>query len=101
MTSRTPNLPGVERQRGNQHIGNAVKQEGMYCHSPQVLCAWRSQQWQLVGTLPYLVDASCRNASELKSGFMSCCQRRVPAWREQGYDLLQFQKSRESQTWPC
>ena len=25
MTSRTPNLPGGETQRGNEHVGKAVK----------------------------------------------------------------------------
>ena len=39
MTSRTPNLPGVETQRGKEHIGEAVKPEGMYGDAPQVLCA--------------------------------------------------------------
>ena len=40
MTSRTPNLPGEETQRGKQHVGKADKQEGMYCDAPQVLRVW-------------------------------------------------------------
>jgi hypothetical protein len=28
-TLRTPNLPGVETQRGKEHVGKAVKREGM------------------------------------------------------------------------
>jgi hypothetical protein len=45
MTSRTPNLPGVETQRGNKHVGNAVKREGMYRDAPQVLCARLNLHW--------------------------------------------------------
>src|SRR6266478_4064764 len=33
-----------------------------------------------------LVDASCWDASEMESGFMSWCERHVPTWRQQGYD---------------
>jgi hypothetical protein len=36
--------------------------------------------------LEMLVDASCRDASEMESGFMSWCERHVPTWRQQGYD---------------
>lgn len=39
MTSRTPNPLGEETQRGKQHVGKAVKPEGMYGDAPQVLCA--------------------------------------------------------------
>src|SRR5260370_18254302 len=33
-----------------------------------------------------LIDASCWDASEMESGFLSWCQRHVPTWRKQGYD---------------
>ena len=33
-----------------------------------------------------LIVASCRETSEMESGFMSWCERHVPTWREQGYD---------------
>lgn len=33
-----------------------------------------------------LIDASCRETSEMELGFMSWCERHVPTWREQGYD---------------
>ena len=33
-----------------------------------------------------LIDASCRDASEMESGFLSWCERHVPFWRQQGYD---------------
>lgn len=33
-----------------------------------------------------LIDASCWDASEMESGFMSWCEKHVPIWREQGYD---------------
>ena len=33
-----------------------------------------------------LIDASCWDASEMESGFMSWCERHVPTWRKQGYD---------------
>ena len=36
--------------------------------------------------LEMLVDASCWDASEMGSGFMSWCERHVPIWRQQGYD---------------
>jgi hypothetical protein len=45
MTSRTPNLPGVETQRGNEHVGKAVKREGMYRDAPQVLYARLNLNW--------------------------------------------------------
>jgi hypothetical protein len=33
-----------------------------------------------------LIEASCWEASEMESGFMSWCERHVPTWRQQGYD---------------
>jgi hypothetical protein len=36
--------------------------------------------------LEMLVYASCWDASEMKSGFMSWGERHVPTWRKQGYD---------------
>ncbi len=36
--------------------------------------------------LDMLIDASCWDASEMESGFMSWCERHVPTWRQQGYD---------------
>jgi hypothetical protein len=33
-----------------------------------------------------LIDASCWEASEMESGFLSWCQRHVPTWRKLGYD---------------
>jgi len=33
-----------------------------------------------------LVEASCWEASEMESGFMSWCRRHVPTWRKFGYD---------------
>ncbi len=33
-----------------------------------------------------LIDASCRDASEMETGFTSWCERHVPTWRKQGYD---------------
>ena len=33
-----------------------------------------------------LVDASCWEASELESGFLSWCERHVPTWRKLGHD---------------
>ena len=36
--------------------------------------------------LEMLVDASCWDASEMESGFMSWCERHVPTWRKLGYD---------------
>jgi hypothetical protein len=33
-----------------------------------------------------LIDASCWDASEMESGFMSWCERHVPTWRKQGFD---------------
>ena len=33
-----------------------------------------------------LIEASCWDASEMESGFMSWCERHVPTWRQQGYD---------------
>jgi hypothetical protein len=33
-----------------------------------------------------LIEASCWEASEMESGFLSWCQRHVPTWRRQGYD---------------
>lgn len=33
-----------------------------------------------------LIDASCRDASEMEAGFWSWCKRHVPVWREQGHD---------------
>src|SRR5579872_875835 len=33
-----------------------------------------------------LIDASCRDASEMESGFLSWCERHVPTWRKLGYD---------------
>ena len=33
-----------------------------------------------------LIDASCRDASEMEAGFMSWCERHVPIWRKQGYN---------------
>jgi hypothetical protein len=35
-----------------------------------------------------LIDASCWDASEMESGFLSWCQRHVPIWRERGYDEM-------------
>lgn len=35
-----------------------------------------------------LIDASCWEASEMESGFLSWCQRHVPIWREQGSDEI-------------
>ncbi len=32
-----------------------------------------------------LIDASCRDASEMETGFISWCERHVPIWRQQGY----------------
>jgi hypothetical protein len=32
-----------------------------------------------------LIDASCRDVSEMETGFMSWCERHVPIWRQQGY----------------
>jgi hypothetical protein len=37
-----------------------------------------------------LIDASCWDASEMESGFLSWCQRYVPIWRERGYDETWF-----------
>jgi hypothetical protein len=45
MTSRTPNLPGMETQKGKKHVGKAEKREGMYRDEPQVLCARRNLHW--------------------------------------------------------
>lgn len=33
-----------------------------------------------------LVEASCWEASEMESGFLSWCERHVPTWRKLGYD---------------
>jgi hypothetical protein len=33
-----------------------------------------------------LIDASCWEASEMESGFLSWCERHVPIWRKLGYD---------------
>src|SRR5690348_3288118 len=33
-----------------------------------------------------LVEASCWEASEMESGFLSWCKRHVPTWRKRGYD---------------
>lgn len=33
-----------------------------------------------------LIDASCGEASEMESGFLSWCERHVPTWRKLGYD---------------
>jgi hypothetical protein len=35
--------------------------------------------------LEMLIDASCWDASEMESGFMSWCEQHVPTWRRQGY----------------
>ncbi len=43
MTSRTPNLPSVETQRGKEHVGKADKPEGLYGDVPQVLCAEKGE----------------------------------------------------------
>jgi hypothetical protein len=32
-----------------------------------------------------LIDASCRDVSEMETGFISWCERHVPIWRQQGY----------------
>ncbi len=36
--------------------------------------------------LEMLIEASCWEASEMESGFMSWCERHVPTWRKLGYD---------------
>jgi hypothetical protein len=33
-----------------------------------------------------LIEASCWEASEMESGFLSWCERHVPTWRKLGYD---------------
>ena len=33
-----------------------------------------------------LIDASCRDASEMEAGFLSWCERHVPTWRKLGHD---------------
>src|SRR5579864_870726 len=33
-----------------------------------------------------LIDASCRDASEMETGFLSWCERHVPIWRKQEYN---------------
>ncbi len=33
-----------------------------------------------------LIDGSFKNVSEIESSFMDWCEKRVPLWREQGYD---------------
>ena len=35
-----------------------------------------------------LIDASCWDASEMESGFLSWCQQHVPIWRERGNDEM-------------
>ena len=35
-----------------------------------------------------LIEASCWEASEMESGFLSWCERHVPTWRTQGYDEM-------------
>src|SRR5712692_4377282 len=36
--------------------------------------------------LEMLIEASCWEASEMESGFLSWCERHVPIWRKLGYD---------------
>ncbi|MBV9231239.1 MAG: hypothetical protein JOZ18_18150 [Chloroflexi bacterium] len=35
-----------------------------------------------------LIDGSFKDAAELEAGFMRWCERRVPTWREQGFDEM-------------